>query len=188
MRQQTLGSSTDDHLQPPIPGGTALTGAERRTVDHSATIAGWGSDLDPNVRPGVPRDKAPDIGAEMLYPDIEPQRPPHRIHKSTEHGQLTPVFGTSCPPLGMSGKLRDAGYRWSEGRLVRWITLMFADRVDTIEGVFSDFAKLRPPNVIREMGLASEWRHNRKGVVRAAAVTALALGAAYLLARRRRPR
>ena len=188
MRQQTLGSSTDDRLQPPIPGGTALTSTERQNVDHSATIVGWGSDLDPNVRPGVPRDKAPDIGAEMLYPDIEPQRPPHRIHKSTEHGQLTPVFGTSCPPRGLSGKLRDAGYKWSEGRLIRWITLMFADRVDTVEGVVSDFATLRPPNLIREMGLASEWRHDRKGVLRAAGVTALALGVAYLLARRRHPR
>ena len=66
MRQQTLGSSTDDRLQPPIPGGTALTGTERQNVDHSATIVGWGSDLDPNVRPGVPRDKAPDIGALAL--------------------------------------------------------------------------------------------------------------------------
>jgi hypothetical protein len=46
----------------------------------------------------------------------------------------------------------------------------------------------RPPDVIREMGLASEWRHNRAGVLRAGAVTALALGVAYLLARRRRPR
>lgn len=186
MREQTLGSSTDDRLQPPVPGGISLTGEQRRSVDHSATIAGWGSDLDRNVRPGVPRDKAPDIGAEMLYPDIERQVPPHRIHKSTEHGQMTPVFGTSCPPRGLSGRLRDAGYKWSEGRLIRWITLMFADRVDMIEGVVSDVAKLRPPNVIREMGLATEWRYNRKGVIKAAAITAVALGAAYLLTRGRR--
>jgi hypothetical protein len=188
MREQTLGSSTEDRLQPPVPGGISLTGEERRSVDHSGRIPGWGSDLDPAVRPGVPRDKAPDIGAEMLYPDIERQEPPHRIHKSTEHGQMTPVFGTSCPPHGLSGRIRDAGYKWSEGRLVRWITLMLADRVDMLEGVVSDIARLRPPNVIREMGLVSEWRHNRKGVVRAAAVTAVALGAAYLLTRRRRPR
>ena len=101
---------------------------------------------------------------------------------------MTPVFGTSCPPRGLSGKLRDIGYRWSEGRLVRWITLMFADRVDMVEGVVADFARLRPPNVIRETGVVSEWRHNRKGVLKAAAVTALALGAAYLLTRRRRSR
>src|SRR3954469_17434518 len=188
MREQTLGSSSEDRLKRPVPGGISFTAQQRRTVDHSATIPGWGSDVDPQVRPGVPRDKAPDIGAETLYPEIEQQQPPHRIHKSTEHGQMTPVFGTSCPPRGLSGRLRDAAYKWSEGRLIRWMTLMFADRVDMAEGVVSDFAKLRPPNVIREMGLTSEWRHNRKGVVKAAAVTALALGAAYLLARRRRLR
>jgi hypothetical protein len=186
MREQILGSSSEDRLERPVPGGISLTGDQRRSVDHSATIAGWGSDIDPDVRPGVPRDKAPDIGAEMLYPDIEAQQPPHKIHKSTEHGQMTPVFGTSCPPRGLSGKLRDAGYKWSEGRLIRWITLMFADRVDMVEGVVSDFAKLKPPNVIRETGAASEWRHNRKGVIKAAALTTLALGAAYLLLRGRR--
>jgi hypothetical protein len=188
MREQVLGSSTDDRLEPPVPGGISFTRDERRNVDHSATIAGWGSDMDRNVRPGVPRDKAPDIGSEMLYPDIERQQPPHRIHKSTEHGQMTPVFGTSCPPRGLSGKLRDAGYQWSEGRLIRWITLMLADRVDTVEGVVSDLARFKPPNLIRETGVVSEWRHNRKGVLKAAAITMVALGAAYLLARRgRRP-
>jgi hypothetical protein len=183
MREQILGSSTADRLEPPVPGGISATGRQRRAVDLSTTIAGWGSDMDRNVRPGVPRDKAPDIGGEMLYPDIERQQPPHRIHKSTEHGQMTPVFGTSCPPRGLSGRLRDAGYKWSEGRLIRWITLMFADRVDTVEGIVSDFARLRPPNLIRETGAASEWRHNRKGVLEAAAITAVAVGAACLLAR-----
>jgi hypothetical protein len=76
-------------------------------------------------------------------------------------------------------------YRFSEGRLVRWMALMFADRVDMVEGVVDDFARMRPPNVVREMGLRSEWRHNRKGVVKAAVVTAAALGVAYLLTRRR---
>jgi hypothetical protein len=188
MREQVLGSSTEDRLQPPVPGGISLTGEQRRNIDHSATIAGWGSDIDRNVRPGVPRDKSPDIGAEMLYPDIERQQPPHRIHKSTEHGKLTPVFGTSCPPRGLSGRLRDAGYKWSEGRLIRWITLMFADRVDMVEGVVSDLARLRPPNLVRETGAASEWRYNRKGVLRTAAIAAAAIGAAYLLTRGSRRR
>lgn len=185
MRQQNLGSSSDDQLKHPVPGGFSSDTSQRREVDHAATIAGWGSDLDPQSRPGVPRDKAPEIGAERLYIDITPQQPPHRIHKSTEHARLTPVFGTACPPKGLSGRLRDVGYRFSEGRLVRWITLMFADRVDVVEGVVEDFAQMRPPNVVREMGLRSEWRYNRNGVVKAAAITAAALGVAYLLLRRR---
>src|SRR4051794_1512697 len=158
--EQRLGSSSEDRLTRPVLGGDALRSEQRRDVDHSAAIAGWGSDLDPSTRPGVPRDKAPDIGAESLYPPIEPQVAPHRIHKSTEHGKLTPVFGTSCPPTGLSGRLRDIAYRYSEGRLVRWMTLMFADRVNMVEGIASDLARMRPPNIVREMGLASEWRYN----------------------------
>jgi hypothetical protein len=138
------------------------------------------------MRPGVPRDAAPDIGGENLYIDAPQQRPPHRIHKSTEHARLTPVFGTSCPPAGLSGRIRDFAYRLSEGRPSRWVALIAADRVDMIEGLLADLARMRPPNVVREMGLASEWRHNRKGVVRGAAIAAVGLAAAYLLLRRRR--
>jgi hypothetical protein len=185
MRQQTLGSSSDDRLKKPIPGGMSFDTNRRQQVDLAGTIAGWGSDVDPKTRPGVPRDKAPDIGAESLYIDITRQKPPHRIHKSTEHGQLTPVFGTSCPPKGLSGRIRDSAYRLSEGRLSRWMTLMFADRVNVVEGVVEDFARMRPPNVVREMGLRSEWRYNRKRVIRAAAVTAVVVGVYYLLKRRR---
>ena len=185
MRQQTHGSSSDDRLKNPIPGGESFDSGRRGQLDLTSSIAGWGSDLDVAKRPGVPRDKAPDIGPEHLYIDITRQQPPHRIHKSTEHAQLTPVFGTSCPPKGLSGRIRDVAYRYSEGRLVRWIGLMFADRVDMVEGVVEDFARLRPPNVVREMGLRSEWQHNRKGVLKAAAVTAVAAGLAYWLVRRR---
>jgi hypothetical protein len=184
--EQKLGSSSDDRLKRPVPGGISLTGEQRRTVDLSDEIPGWGSDLDPSRRPGVPRDKAPDIGAETLYPRIEQQRVPHRIHKSTEHGQLTPVFGTSCPPRGLSGRLRDFAYRLSEGRLSRWMTLLLADRVDVVENVASDLVRMRPPNLVREMGLRSEWKHNRKRVITAAAVTAASLAIVYLATRARR--
>src|SRR3954469_13009745 len=159
MREQTLGSSSEDRLKRPVPGGISFIAQQRRTGDPSATIPGWGSDVDPQVRPGVPRDKAPDIGAETLYPEIEQQQPPHRIHKSTEHGQMTPVFGTSCPPRGLSGRLRDAAYKWSEGRLARWMTLMLADRVDMVEGLIEDLAHGHVPNIPREMGLASELKY-----------------------------
>lgn len=185
MREQTLGSSTENRLRRPVPGGVSLTSEERRTIDRSGDIAGWGSDLDPARRPGVPRDPQPQLGAESLYIDVVRQTPPHRIHKSTEHGQLTPVFGTSCPPRGLSGRMRDFAYRLSEGRLSRWVTLLAADRVNMVEGVATDLASLRPPNVVREMGLRSEWRHNRKRVYKVAAVTGLAL-TIYLLSRGRR--
>jgi len=169
---QVLGSSTRDFLDPPIPGGHGLTTSERAAVDHSARIAGWGSDLEPSRRPGVPYDKAPELGVEVLYPPIPAQDAPFTIHKSTEHGKLPPVFGTSCPPRGLSGKLRDIGYRFSEGRMARWLTLLVADRVDMIEGIISDLGHLHVPNIPREMGLATELRYNRDEFVRKSAIAA----------------
>jgi hypothetical protein len=186
--EQHLGSSSRDRLSPPIPGGDALTAEQRRTVDFTSEIPGWGSDLDPERRPGVPRDKAPYVGVEALYPEIEPQVPRHRIHKSTEHARLTPVFGTSCPPRGLSGKLRDIGYRYSEGRMLRWMTLILADRVDMVEGVLGDFARMRPPNLVRETGLKSEWRYNRAGLMKKVAIVGAGALAAYLVLKAARRR
>jgi hypothetical protein len=185
MPEQHLGSSSRDRLERPVPGGVSLSSEERRNVDRAADIPGWGSDLDPANRPGVPRDRAPQLGPESLYIEVTRQPAPHRIHKSTEHARLTPVFGTSCAPRGLSGRMRDFAYRFSEGRLTRWVTLLAADRVNSVEGVLADLAQGRPPNVVREMGLRSEWRHNRKRVYKVAAIGGAAL-AVYLLARGRR--
>jgi hypothetical protein len=181
---QYLGASSDDLLKRPVPGGRALTTHERRTLDLSRHIPGWGSDLDPARRPGVPRDKAPDIGVDHLYPGFEQQVPRHRIHKSTEHARLTPVFGTSCPPRGLSGALRDAAYR----RISRWLALLFADRIDVLEALTKDMLLGRPPNLVREMGLRSEWRHNRQGVIRKAVIAGFVVaGVAALWAATRPP-
>jgi hypothetical protein len=159
--EQTLGSSSVDVLDPPVKGGRSLTSLERRTIDLSAQIPGWGSDLDPQTRPGVPRDHAPEIGVEQLYPPFKRQPAEVLILKSTEHGQLPPVFGTTCPPRGLSGWIRRAAYTRSEGRLSRWLLLMFADRVDVVEGILVDLVHLRL-NPWREMGLGSELRYNRR--------------------------
>jgi hypothetical protein len=175
---QVLGSSSQDFNDPPVPGGHGLTARERETCDLSATIPGWGSDLDPARRPGVPNDKAPMLGAEALYPAITPQIPRHKIHKSTEHAKLTPVFGTSCPPRGLSGKLRDIAYKFSEGRLSRWLTLMFADRVDMMESIVEDLASGHIPNIPKEMGIAAELKYNREAFIRK---TVIAVGVTAVL-------
>jgi hypothetical protein len=184
--EQRLGASSEDYLPVPVEGGRSLTTAQRRDVDYSKRIAGWGSDLDPANRPGVPRDGAPEIGYESLYADMPQQEPPFRIHKSTEHRRLTPVFGTSCPPRGVSGRLRDAAYHYSEGRLARWLTLMLADRVDVVEDLVEDLSSGRVPNVIGEMGLAAEWRYNRAALVRKAIVTGVVFGLIVAVRRSRR--
>jgi hypothetical protein len=183
---QRVGSSSRDYLPVPVRGGRSLTTQQRQAVDLSSNIKGWGSDLDPANRPGVPRDKAPEIGVETLYPPIEQQVPKIKVHKSTEHGRLTPVFGTSCPPIGLSGRIRDFGYTFSEGRLSRWMTLMLADRINVLEDVLLDLAQGQLPNIPKEMGLKSELRYNRAGLARKTLVAGVCVGAvlAYSLSRR----
>jgi hypothetical protein len=97
-------------------------------------IPGWGSDLPRERRPGVPKEHSPPsthTGAHWIHPDE--QRPKVKIHLSIERPKLTPVFGTTNPPKGWSGKLRDYAYTLGEGKKRRWLTLMLADRVDTWE-------------------------------------------------------
>lgn len=188
--EQTQGSSSKNVLLQPVAGGRALTTEQRRHIDHSSTIKGWGSDLTTEMRPGVPRDQAPELGAESLYPALQRQVPHIKIHKSTEHGRLTPLFGTSCPPRGLSGLIRDFGYTFSEGRLTRWMTLMFADRVNVVEGILSDLAEGHVPNIPREMGIRSELKYNRAAFARkvfiAGACTAALLSYSKMQRRRRR--
>ncbi len=171
--RQALSKSSEDVLSKPIRGGRALNTSERQSVDLSSTIRGWGSDLNPATRPGVPMDKAPGIGVEQLYPVFEQQTPHGRVHKSTEHGKLTPVFGNACPPRGVSGLIRDFAYNFSEGRLSHWLLLMAADRVDMVEELIIDLAHLRIPNIPDEMGLGSELKYNRKGLAKKAAMVGL---------------
>jgi hypothetical protein len=183
---QILGSSSEDVLAEPVPGGRSLSSDERRRVDLSDRIKGWGSDLDPRVRPGVPRDKAPQLGSEKLYPPIEPQVPRVKIHKSTEHAKLTPVFGTSCPPSGISGHIRDYAYTFSEGRLARWLMLIFADRVNVVEGLVDDLARGHIPNIPKEMGVKSEMKYNPVGFAKKVAIATVCVAAVIALSRRRR--
>lgn len=183
---QRVGSSSQDILAEPIPGGHALTTQQRRSVDLAGQIKGWGSDLDLATRPGVPRDKAPELGPESLYPPIPQQVAKVKINKSNEHGRLTPVFGTSCPPRGLSGLIRDVAYRFSEGQLPHWLVLLLADRVNVVEGLADDLARLRLPNLAKEIGLSAQWRYNRAGVVKVAAIAGLCVVGLTVYARSRR--
>jgi hypothetical protein len=127
-----------------------------------ARIPGWGADLDPADRPSVPRmqlDLA-HTGAHWEFPERQPERWPRE--RSIEHKFLTPVFGTSCPPKGLSGVLRKYAYaRYSEARAAHWLILIGADRVDAIESHLRSFGTLHPDNPITETGVLSEF--TRKG-------------------------
>ncbi|MDM7829906.1 hypothetical protein [Cellulomonas edaphi] len=122
-----------------------------------ARIPGWGADLDPADRPAVPRERLDPgaSGAHWDLPEQQPERWPRE--RSIEHGRLTPVFGTSCPPKGLSGVVRRAAYaRYSEGRAAHWLLLLAADRIDAVESHLASFGTLHPDNPITETGILGE--------------------------------
>ncbi|NKX56368.1 hypothetical protein [Arthrobacter mobilis] len=132
------------------------TGEELR-----ARIPGWGADLDPKDRPAVPRERFDPgaSGAHWDFPERQEEKWPRE--RSIEHKILPPVFGTSCPPKGISGPLRQFAYRrYSEGRAAHWLLLIVADRVDAWESHLRSFLTLRPDNPVTESGVLSEFsRH-----------------------------
>jgi hypothetical protein len=97
-------------------------------------------DSEPASRPGVPmlpENPAPyptvagrpleqQIATEEILVGVEA-----RINAG---GDLTPVFGTSVPPRGLSGVIRRAAYEIPEHKGGRWVLLMLGDRVDVWEG------------------------------------------------------
>jgi hypothetical protein len=120
-------------------------------------IPGWGADLDPRDRPSVPRMRppAPAPGAHWTLPEQQEQHWPRE--RSIEHLRLTPVFGTSCPPRGLSGLIRRHAYkRYSEGRAAHWLLLILGDRVDMVEGAALSALRGRPDNPLTETGVLSE--------------------------------
>ncbi|KUI19300.1 hypothetical protein AU192_05945 [Mycobacterium lehmannii] len=138
---------TADH--PPVP----------TSEDLRARIPGWGADLDPADRPSVPKLKAVETGAHWDFPDRQPETWPRE--RSIEHRFLTPVFGTSTPPRGLSGAIRRYSYRtYSEGRAAHWLLLILADRVDAVEHHLQSLVSLRPDNPITQTGVKTELTHN----------------------------
>ena len=139
--------------KPPLPVSTE---------ELRARIPGWGVDLDPKDRPSVPREQFdPNLsGAHWDFPERQPEKWPRE--RSIEHKFLTPVFGTSCPPKGVSGMMRKYAYKFSEARPAHWVILLAADRVDALASHLRSFLTLHPDNPITETGVLSEF--SRHGV------------------------
>jgi hypothetical protein len=126
-----------------------------------ARIPGWGADLDPHDRPAVPRERFDPhpYGALWNFPERQSEKWPRE--RSIEHEFLTPVFGTACPPRGLSGAIRKGAYgRYSEARPAHWLLLLTADRVDTLESTLRAVASRHPDNPITETGILAEFKHH----------------------------
>ncbi|NAZ87655.1 hypothetical protein GTR00_16360 [Kineococcus sp. T90] len=125
-----------------------------------ARIPGWGVDLDPADRPSFPRERFdPGLnGAHWRFPERQVQH--HPRERSIEHAFVTPVFGTSTPPSGLSGAVRRHAYRYSEGRNAHWLLLVAADRVGALEAALASFASRHPDDPVSETGVLSEPGHH----------------------------
>jgi hypothetical protein len=127
-----------------------------------ARIPGWGADLDVADRPSVPRQRFdPTLSGAHWgdHPERQPEKWPRE--RSVEHTELPPVFGTACPPKGLSGVVRKLAYaKYSEGRAAHWLLLMAGDRIDTIESALRSFVTVRPDNPITQTGVLAEAKRH----------------------------
>ncbi len=176
----------------------------RSSSELRESIPGWGVDLNPADRPAVPKENFNPQGTGARWEFPERQVPRWARERSPEHRFLTPVFGTSCPPKGLSGLIRRYAYRFSEGRAVHWLLLMGADRVDVLESRVQALLRGQPDSRVLETGVLSEMKYgglrSRLGknradvkhqwidVVMFAAPYLAVAGTLYLLTRRRRTR
>lgn len=170
---------------PPTAGAAAL-----RSDEHSH-IPGWGADLDHENRPAYPKERTPPRleGLHWQRPSEQARR--IRIYHSPERPSMTPVFGTSTPPSGLSGWLRALAYRSTENDVRHWLLLLVADRINVAEGLLQDLAHGHIPNILQEMGIRTEWKYNRPALIGKVVIgTLLAAGAVRFLGSRpgnRRP-
>ena len=159
--------------------------AQRPTRDQLSHIKGWGADLDRANRPGVPMERTPPRYTPADIPEPVPQAQKVEVLVSTERPGITQVFGTVQPPSGLSGMLRRAAFTMTENDIRRWLVLLAADRVNVVEGVIEDLAQGHVPNILGEMGIKSEWQHNKAGLVKKAAIAGAIGAAAWYLMKRR---
>lgn len=160
--------------------------ASRNTPVDPASVIGWGVDADPENDPTYPyRDRSRDEGLMRNWEKPARQQSDVEILQSIEHTERPAVFGTATPPAGVSGMIRRAAFRHSESSWLHWLMLMGADRINVVEGIVEDLANAKIPNIPAEMGIKSEWRHNKTGLAKKVAVIgAVSLGAWLLLRRR----
>ena len=84
--------------------------------------------------------------------------------------------------------LRRLAYKLTENDIRHFMLLLLADRINVVEGIGEDLAKGHVPNVLGEMGIKAEWKHNPVGLVKKAAVATAIVGLGVYLLRRRENR
>lgn len=160
----------------------------RPTRESLAHIQGWGADLDRKDRPGVPMERVP-----ARFPGPPPGQPEQQVETvevlvSNERPGITPVFSSKQPPSGLSGMIRRLAFKLTENDIRHWLLLLMADRVNMVEGIAQDLASGKVPNVLSEMGIKAELKHNPAGLAKKALIGTAVVGGVWYLMHRRHKR
>lgn len=164
-----------------------IQSSTRQQKDFSH-IQGWGADLDHANRPAYPMERTPPRLEGVHWDEPEQQPETVEVLHSIERPDITPVFGTTVPPSGLSGRVRETAFKYSENDIRHWMLLLAADRINMVEGIGADLRRGHIPNLFAETGMRSEFKYNRPGAIRKMAVATAVVGiGVYLLTRKRSP-
>ena len=143
-----------------------------------AHIKGWAIDADPEDEPNYPyKIYNGDDHKRLNWDRPTQQEESVELLQSTEHLRTPAVFGTVAPPAGLSGAIRRQAFKYSESMLRHWLMLIFADRVDVVEGLISDVVKGKLPRIKKERGFDALTEFNKPLLMRRAAFRGAIYGA-----------
>lgn len=159
---------------------------ENKTIDYNQ-IKGWGIDADPKNDPTYPMRKRSEDDHKGYSWERPPLQPVNmEVLHSIERPNITAVFGTAMPPTGLSGKIRRYAFQYGEGSFAHWLPLIFADRVNVVEGIIDDLKQGKLPNIWKERGMNAQWKYDKAGTLKSIAVTALITTAAIAFLTRKK--
>lgn len=157
-------------------------------ADRYKHINGWGIDADPRNEPTYPMKKYTGEDHKRLnYQRPTLQEQTVEILKSNERPNLPAAFGTSAPPLGLSGAVRRFAFQHSENSLAHWLPLVLADRINVVEGILIDLSRGIIPNIFAEKGMGAAWKYDRKKVIQKTVVAVVVVSVIFALFSQHKP-
>ena len=119
----------------PTPRATSPDQVQRKSGDQTVQPpkrpAHWGIDRDLSRRPGVPRMREPQPWPNTRFPPERQPGTPAVPRHGRPNKPFPPVFGTSCPPRGLSGAIRGLAYGLPDHYPSHWFLMMLGDRVES---------------------------------------------------------
>ncbi len=147
-------------------------------------IKGWGIDADSKNDPTYPmKHRNGSNGKVRKRP--KQQSVEGEILHSNERPSISAVYGVGPAPSGLSGIIRRFAFKYTENEYLHWLPLIFADRVNEVEGILQDISHGKFPNIIAEKGWPAQWKYDRKTMVTKIAVGVAITGGVILMLSRR---